>query len=94
MSEYKSEILAFCAGFTGQFPGFRCEHSPGAGFDRNCQGFLVFEGARRLGALLLTDDLLDDVPVAEILVRLARACLLECLGKDKPVVFGNRGFIQ
>lgn len=94
MSEYESEILAFCAGFAGQFPGHRCEHSPGAGFDRNCQGFQVFEDSQRLGALLLTEDILDDVPVAEILVRLTRAHLLECLEKDKPVVFGNRGFIQ
>ena len=94
MSEYMSEILAFCAGFARQFPGHSCEHSPGAGFDRSCQGFLVFEGTRRLGAPLLTDDLFDDAPVAEILVRLARARLLECLGKEKPVLFGNRGFIQ
>ncbi len=94
MSEYQSEILSFCTGFAKQFPGLSCEHSPGAGFDRNCQGFLVFEGTRRLGALLLTDDILEDVAVPEILNRLARARVLECLEKHKPVVFGTRGFLE
>jgi len=41
-----------------------------------------------------SDDILEDLPVMEILIRLAKARILECLKKDKPVVFGNAGFIQ
>ena len=93
MADYMREVLSFCEGFAEAFPGYSCKHVLGAGFDRNCQGLTVFKDNHRIGTLLLTDNILEDVTVAEILARLKKVRILESLQKDKPIVFGNAGML-
>ena len=93
MANHNHQVLLFCEGFAGTFPGYSCQHVPGAGFDRNFQGVTVRKGNQRIGTVLLTEVILEDIPFTEILSRLKKLRMLDILQKDKPIVFGNAGIL-
>ncbi len=76
------------------FNGTECFYVEGPGFRRDYHGFKVLKKSKPCGSFLLTDELLEDETVDEILQRLEALGIDGLLRQNAALVIGNKGIIE